>query len=458
MSTLLQLGPAPSHTATRNACKLCTPLGASLAFSGVEGCVPLLHGSQGCSTYIRRYMISHYREPIDIASSNFAEQTAVFGGRDNLFAAIRNVCKAYSPKAVGIATTCLAETIGDDVAMYLHEFRKTLAEGDAGPRLIHVSTPSDQGTHAEGFTRTLRALVDTLAEGGERMGDVVNIIPAMLSPADLRHLRELVEAFGLRPIVMPDYADRLDGPAWPEYHVLPPGGTTVEEIARMGRAAATIEFATTAPEGTTAGALLQERFGVPLYRMAIPCGVVATDAMTAVLEAVSGRALPERIAHERGRLVDSFIDAHKYAFEQRAIVYGEEDLVIALCSMLSEVGVLPVLAASGGRSKRFAPQLFAACPTLEGRCEVMEDIDFETLTEHAKALRPDVLVGHSKGYKLARELGVPLVRVGFPVHDRMGGARLLHVGYRGTQQLFDRVVNALLEEKQDESDIGFTYL
>nr|WP_319492220.1 nitrogenase component 1 [uncultured Desulfobacter sp.] len=40
----------PSYTPTQNACKMCTPLGATLVFQGIEGCVPLLHGSQGCST------------------------------------------------------------------------------------------------------------------------------------------------------------------------------------------------------------------------------------------------------------------------------------------------------------------------------------------------------------------------------------------------------------------------
>ncbi len=69
-------------TATRNACKLCAPLGACLAFRGVEGAVPFLHGSQGCSTYIRRYMISHFKEPIDIACANFGEAAAIFGGQD----------------------------------------------------------------------------------------------------------------------------------------------------------------------------------------------------------------------------------------------------------------------------------------------------------------------------------------------------------------------------------------
>jgi nitrogenase molybdenum-iron protein NifN len=43
-----------SSVSTQNACKLCAPLGACIALRGIEGCIPLIHGSQGCSTYIRR--------------------------------------------------------------------------------------------------------------------------------------------------------------------------------------------------------------------------------------------------------------------------------------------------------------------------------------------------------------------------------------------------------------------
>lgn len=83
-----------NFTSTRNACKLCAPLGASLVLRGIEGCIPLIHGSQGCSTYIRRYVISHFREPIDIGSSNFTESAAIFGGRENLFTALDNLSRS----------------------------------------------------------------------------------------------------------------------------------------------------------------------------------------------------------------------------------------------------------------------------------------------------------------------------------------------------------------------------
>jgi nitrogenase molybdenum-iron protein NifN len=48
--------------------------------------------------------------------------------------------------------------------------------------------------------------------------------------------------------------------------------------------------------------------------------------------------------------------------------------------------------------------------------------------------------------------------VGFPIHDRFGGQRMLHLGYKGALEIFDRIVNAMLEKKQADSDVGYGYL
>ncbi len=146
---------------TQNACNVCTPLGASLAFKGIKGAVPLIHGSQGCSTYMRRYLISHYKEPVDIACSNFGEQTAIFGGGVNLMTALDNLEKQYHPDLIGIATTCLSETIGDDVPMFIRQYREANKEKET-PALVHVSTPSYKGTHIDGFHGALKAVVSEL--------------------------------------------------------------------------------------------------------------------------------------------------------------------------------------------------------------------------------------------------------------------------------------------------------
>ncbi len=447
--------PSASFTAARNTCKLCAPLGACLAFRGVEGTVPLLHGSQGCATYIRRYLISHYKEPIDIASSNFDEAAAVYGGRENLRSALENVIRQYHPKCIGIATTCLAETIGDDVPMYLRAIREDLAPN--APELIHVSTPAYAGTHAEGFRAALRAIVESLASGGPRH-DAVNVLCGMASPADLRYLKAILRDFGLEPILLADYSDTLDAPAWAEYQVIPPGGTPLDAIRRMGSARATIEFAAPAPRETTAGALLEERFQVPCHRLRLPLGVIETDVLFDLLATLSGRPVPAEHRDQRGRLIDSYVDAHKYVFGKRAILYGEPDLVVGMASLLQEIGMIPALCATGSERAGLAEKVASVTELPDAELRVLEGADFAEIDEAASAVSADLVIGSSKGYRLARTLGVPMVRVGFPIHDRIDGARLLHLGYRGAQQLFDRITNALVGAVQDASPVGYSYM
>ena len=80
------------------------------------------------------------------------------------------------------------------------------------------------------------------------------------------------------------------------------------------------------------------------------------------------------------------------------------------------------------------------------------------MEERAKNLEADLIVGNSKGFAMSRKLGVPLVRIGFPVHDRIDGPRILHVGYRGAQQLFDRIANTVIAAAQDSNPVGYTYM
>jgi nitrogenase molybdenum-iron protein NifN len=440
--------------ATRNACKLCAPLGACLALRGIEGAAPFLHGSQGCATYIRRYLISHFREPVDIAVSGFSEATTVFGGGPNLHRGLNNVARQYGPQLIGIATTCLPETIGEDVGLLLHDFH---IEGDAPPRLVHVSTPSYRGTHIDGFHATVRAVVEQLAEGGEP-DDRINLFPGMVSPADLRYLKEVLADFGLNAAILPDYSESLDGPQLDEYRRIPAGGTPLEAVRGMGGARASIEFGRTLAAPNTPAGSLETRFAVPRRGLGWPVGVLEGDRFFAALSDLSGRPVPEKHAKERGRLVDSYVDAHKYVFGKRAIVYGEEDLVVGLTSFLAEIGVEPVLCASGGESGRLEEAIRAVAGEAADGAIVKQGADFATMGEIARSLAPDFLIGGSKGYALARALDIPLIRVGFPIHDRIGGQRILHLGYRGAQQLFDAVTNTLLARTQDRSSVGYSYL
>ena len=441
---------------SRNACKLCTPFGACLAYKGIQGSMSLLHGSQGCATYIRRYMISHYREPVDIASSNFTEDTAIFGGGRNFSTAVDNVIKQYNPELLGIATTCLSETIGDDVKMLVHIYRKERA-GEDLPEIVFVSTPSYSGTHADGFYATIRAIAG-LAERTGFNSSSINVFPAMISPGDLRYLKDILAAFNDSYILFPDYSDTLDGPSWDEYRPIPEGGTSVSTVRHAGDSAGSIELYSCVNKKDSAGVFLEDKFGVKNYRVGMPIGIRRTDLFIDILERISGKPAPKWLTAERGRLVDAYVDAHKYIFGKKAVVFGDEDMVCGITSLLGEIGITTVAAVSGGKSGRLKDEILSNNDTGTESALIMDDSDFECMGEAIEKLKPDILIGNSKGYMLSRKLKIPLVRVGFPIHDRFGGSRVKHIGYRGTQELFDRIVNAIIERRQHDGEWGYTYM
>lgn len=449
-----------NHTSTQNPCKLCSPLGASLVIRGISGAVPLLHGSQGCSTYIRRYLISHFKEPIDIASSNFGEDTAIFGGGANIKIALENIITQYQPEMIGVATTCLSETIGDDVNMFIYEFLKQ-RKGIPTPPIVHISTPSYSGTHMTGFHRANLEIIKTLAtEKIKTRENHVNVFPGMLSTADLRYLKEIFTDFGLKHMLLPDYSQTMDGTLWSEYQKIPAGGTTIAQIKDAGNASASLQMGRIVnAESESAAKYLNDAFDVPFHELGLPIGVKETDRLFAVLEEISGKPTPQKYIEERGRLLDAYVDGHKYVNGVRAAIYGEEDLVVSLASFLSEIGVVPVLCASGGESGRLATTLSEILDkNVIDKMKILEGMDFKNIEAEVESMSLDMFIGNSKGYSVTRHKDIPLVRVGFPIHDRIGGQRMLHVGYRGAQNLFDQIANTILDQKQTKSGVGYSYM
>jgi nitrogenase molybdenum-iron protein NifN len=310
----------------------------------------------------------------------------------------------------------------------------------------------------EGFHAAITAVVEQLAQGGEPTG-AVNLLPGFVSPADIRHLREILTDFGLTGIILPDISETLDAPAQLDYDKIPAGGTPLAAIRAMGASRATLQFGRTLFSEATAGGLLERRFLVPCQPLGLPIGLRETDQLFKVLADLGGRPVPEQHARERGRLIDAYVDGHKYIFGKRAVVYGEADLVVGLVAFLAEIGVKPVLVASGEASGRLAAAVGeVTADLLPEPPSIREGMDFHAIAAEAEALAPDLLIGHSKGYHLAKRWQIPLVRVGFPIHDRFGGPRLLHLGYRGAQHLLDRIVNAVIQRQQETSPVGYGYM
>ena len=309
-------------------------------------------------------------------------------------------------------------------------------------------------------------LADLTLPGLEKAPGNINLLPGFVSPGDIRHLKEVIAAFGLAPMVLPDYSETLDGGFQEEYSKLPEGGTPVDKIRRAPAAEATIQFgrALAREEGDRlgGGVWLERACGVNCYRLGMPIGLRESDEFFHTLEMLSGKPVPPAYKSERARLLDAYVDGHKYLFGKRAVVYGDEDMVIGLASFLAEIGINPVLCASGGVSDHFSDAVHAVTRNLSAvfdePVKAVNDVDFDRIFSMAEELKPDLIIGNSKGYKLARDLDIPLIRCGFPIHDRVGAQRILHLGYRGATALFDTITNAMMEVKQDRSPLGYKYI
>jgi len=427
-----------------NPCNMCMPMGGILALKGIEKSMVIVHGSQGCSTYMRRHIAEHFNEPVDVGSSSLNEKGTIYGGEKNLRLALDNIIKVYHPKVVGIVTTCLAETIGEDIERITGQY--LLDNGMDGFPIITASTPGYGGSHFEGYFFTLKRVIMQLT-GPTKKNNKINIIIPNMSPADIRELKHILEQLKIEYVLCPDFSDTLDRPFSKPYTKMSAGGTKLADIKEMGGGLATIQMGVTIDDDISPGKYLEENFGVPLYNIPIPIGVEHTDLFINTLVKITGKVIPEGLYNERGRLLDGMIDSHKYNFSGRSVIFGEPEMVYAVAKTCLENGVFPAAIATGSQVGKLNELLVAALGDAVEQSNILIETDFAHILAASQAGKVNIAIGPSDGRYLTEKGEIPLVRLGFPIHDRVGGQRLLSVGYTGTMMLIDRITNTLLENK-----------
>jgi nitrogenase molybdenum-iron protein beta chain len=427
-----------------NPAKTCQPIGAMYAALGVHRCLPHSHGSQGCGSYHRSHLTRHYREPVVASTSSFTEGAAVFGGAPNLRQALKTIFQVYNPDVVAVHTTCLSETIGDDIPSII---KKARDEGliPAGKWVIHANTPSYVGSHVTGFANMVRGMVDYFSarEGGT--AECLNLIPGYVEPADMRELKAILGNLQVPALLFPDTADVLDTPMTGEYHMYPRGGATVESLMATGGSQATLALGPFASEA--AAKLLETKCGVPFKVLDLPIGVAATDRFLQAVMDLTGAAPTKDLEDDRGRLVDIMTDMQHYLFGKKVALFGDPDQVVALTEFLVTMGMKPVYVLTGTPGKRFERQVGRILKETVPGAVVRAPADLFYLHQLIKNEPVDLIIGNTYGKYIARAEDIPLVRFGFPILDRVGHSYFPTLGYRGGIYLLSNIVNTLLERK-----------
>ncbi len=432
------------ETLVINPAKICQPIGAILAYKGIHNCMPITHGSQGCSSYLRMMLARHYREPTLAATSSFTEDSVVFGGRNNLKEAVDNVINIYHPDVLAINTTCSSETIGDDVNSFMGEIKEE-EFFDPNVRVVIASTPSYVGSHITGYDNAVKAIVQSFAQKSKPNGKL-NVIPGFVDPGDIREIKRMLTIMGVSHIIFPDTTDVFDAPLSPKSGGLyPPGGTSIPDLIDAGNSRATIALGRTA--GAAGAVVLKGKFGIPAVIGPMPIGIRNTDAFVMNVSSLMGVTIPAEIEDERGRLVDMMTDAHPHFHAKSLAVFGDPDTVVGLLSIAMEMGMNPVFALTGSPDKNFTEVVHSVAPS----CEAIIGDTF-LLHQKIKNHSLDMLIGNSFGKLIARAEDIPLVRVGFPITDRANLHYFPIIGYAGAARLVEMIGNTFLERRDRDAD------
>jgi nitrogenase molybdenum-cofactor synthesis protein NifE len=416
-----------SKAATVNPQKNSPALGATMAYLGINNMLGLLHGAQGCSTFIRLQLSRHYKESIALNATAMSEDSAIFGGWENLKKGIGRVIEKFNPEVVGIMTTGLTETMGDDVSSAIKQFREEHPERDAVP-VIWASTPDYCGSLQEGYAAAVEAIVFSLPEGGDVVTDQVNLLPgAHLTPADVEELKELVESFGLTVLCIPDISNAMDGHIDEVVSPLSTGGIAVEEIKKGGRSVATLYVGDSLAK---AALKLKEKFGIPAYGFTSLTGLAETDRFMEVLSAISGRPIVDKQRRWRSRLMDAMVDSHYQFGAKKVAIALESDNLKTLTGFLAGMGCEIQAALSATRTRGL--DALPSDNVFVGDLEDLEDA----------ATGADLIVANSNGRQAAAKLKIGAhLRAGMPVFDRLGAHQKVWVGYRGTLNLIFETAN-----------------
>lgn len=440
-----------------NPAKTCQPIGAMYAALGIHKCLPHSHGSQGCCSFHRMHLTRHFRDPIMASTSSFTEGASVFGGAANLKTAIKNVFAIYNPDVIAVHTTCLTETIGDDIPSII----KT-ADVPEGKLVIHANTPSYQGSHVTGFANMVKGMVSYLSESTLPVKkEQVNIIPGFVNPGDMREIKRITRLMGVKSIMFPDTSGVVDSPMTGKFEMYPQGGTTVPELKDTGNSKLTMALGRFA--SASGAELLEKKCKVPAMALKTPIGIKATDDLVMALRRFAVKEVPYDLEEERGQLVDIMTDTHFHFYNKKVAVFGDPDILTGLTEFLLSLGMIPVHILTGTPGGSVGPGMGSfeediqeMLDTAGIKANVKGDGDLFELHQWIKNEPVDLLIGTTYGKYIARAEDVPFVRVGFPILDRSVHSYLPIVGYRGAVRLIEMISNALLERQdRDAADEDF---
>lgn len=406
-----------------NPIRLSQPMGAALAFLGVDRCMPLMHGGMGCTSFTKVFLTRHFCEPIAIQTTAVTDATAVLdGGDSSIVEAVQNITRKVTPSLVGLHTTGLTETKGDDI-------RGAAKQVDFP--LVYVHTTDYEGGLESGWGKTVTAMIEQLVKArSDIRSDKVVLLPHVcMQPIEVEKVKDFISSFGFEVVALPDLSLSLDGHLGEKQSALSSGGVSVEEIFGMADAGWVVSIGESMK--LSAEALLKKNSAMRHLHFDHVQGLVATDALVEKLMEVTGvEQPPVSLVRWRKRLQDTMLDSHFSLGQTRVMVTGEPDFLVGACQCLAEAGVRIGLALSTVDSRQLGR--IKAEKVMVGDLADAEELQSEY----------DLIVGSYHAEALAHRFGKALIMRGFPSWEVVGNQLKNDLLYEGAAYFLCEVANA----------------
>ncbi|RQW62102.1 nitrogenase iron-molybdenum cofactor biosynthesis protein NifN [Vibrio viridaestus] len=412
--------------------------GATLASMGFQRTIPLMHGSQGCGAFAKVFLIQHLREPIPLQNTAIDQVSAVMGGDENLYEALKLLCEKQGPDMISVMTTGLTEMQGSDIYRVIATFKQQNPQF-AATRIVSIHTPDFIGSMQTGYVQavdsTIRQLVQEPTKRDKQRKQVNVLCSIGCTAADIETLRRYIEAFNLDAVFIPDLSLSLDGHlADPDFSATSTGGTSVLEVEMMSESDLTIVVG---PSFESTAKWLNTRFNIPYVNIGMGMTINQTDELIMTLSKLSRHPVPAWITRARKRLQDAMLDSHFLLTNERFVIALEPDLASGYCQLLDSIGTVV--------SQIVTTVDHAILEQLPAKSIEIGDLSRINMAGNkAKLLISNTHAAH------VVEPGYPVLRAGYPCHDQFGNMDIKQLGYEGCRERLFALANLLLRHHVDE--------
>jgi nitrogenase molybdenum-iron protein beta chain len=423
-------------------------LGALLGVIAIPGAVPITHCGPGCAQKQFHALsgISGYQGgEFHVPSTNIGNREVIFGGADRLDELIGATLKVMEADLWVVQTGCIPGLVGDDVEAVVGRWRRK------GVPIVFAETTGYRGTNFTGHETVVKAIVDQFvgpatAPRRERLVNVWASLPYQ-NPfwrGDLSELKRLLEGIGLE-------VDILFGPA----------SEGVAEWKRIPEARFNLVVSPWLGLGIARHleATLDQPF---LHLPRLPIGARATRTFLETVAAFAGiapsavQAFVAREEREHWLYLRDFSAfyagcASQYRLPSQVHVAADSASALAIAGfMVDQLGLNPgAIVVTENPPEDLRDTIRAAFRGLadgvDAEVSFAEDgpAIHRLIRDHDRHGEYPILFGTTWENGLARDIGAPLVEIGYPATDEVVLSRT-HVGWRGALTLIEHVYTTVV--------------